>query len=88
MDEDEASQHTMDVSVENRTDAAQGTASAVGWRVTARLPWRLLQGGGGLFAGEDDVAGSAALVSPPSKMPTALRSLAFATSPLYVAFAD
>ena len=64
MDEDEASQHTMDVSVENRTDAAQGTASAVGWRVTARLPWRLLQGGGGLFAGEDDVAGSAALVSP------------------------
>ena len=50
IDEAAASRHVMDITVENHTVS---TASRSGWRVTARLPWRLLQGGGGVFTGDE-----------------------------------
>eukprot|EP01043_Picozoa_sp_COSAG02_P030307 COSAG02_NODE_1928_length_10338_cov_85.895888_5_plen_480_part_00 len=55
IDEAAASRHVMDITVENQTDSA---GSLSGWRVTARLPWRLLQGGGGLFPGDEPAQGT------------------------------
>ena len=59
LDEAASEQHTVDVSVQNRTyDGGSNVGTGVGWRVTARLPWRLLNGGGGtsLHAGEEQPA--------------------------------
>ena len=69
IDEAAASRHVMDITVENQTDSADGLP---GWRVTARLPWRLLQGGGGLFPGDEPAQGT--LVSSNMQLPPTNRT--------------